>query len=67
VVKTNKITPGNALIQPGLIVRMQTELQDALSQDYAQEFVSAVRAEMKAKRNEDAIRAEKARITSSGG
>jgi hypothetical protein len=46
---------------------MQNELQDALSQDYAQEFVAAVRADMKVKRNEDAIKAEKARITASGG
>ena len=67
VVKVNKITPGNALLQPGLVSRMQNELQDALSQDYAQEFVAAVRADMKAKRNEDAIKAEKARITASGG
>jgi peptidyl-prolyl cis-trans isomerase D len=67
VVKVNKITPGNALLQPGLISRMQNELQDALSQDYAQEFVAAVRADMKAKRNEDAIKVEKTRISSSGG
>ena len=67
VVKVTKITPGNALLQPGLISRMQNELQEALSQDYAQEFVAAVRADVKAKRNEDAIKAEKARITQSGG
>jgi peptidyl-prolyl cis-trans isomerase D len=67
VVKVNKITPGNALLQPGLVSRMQSELQDALSQDYAQEFLAAVRANMKVKRNEQAIQAEKARITSSGG
>jgi peptidyl-prolyl cis-trans isomerase D len=67
VVKVNKIAPGNALIQPGLISRMQNELADALSQDYAQEFVAAVRADMKVKRNEDAIKALKARIVGSGG
>jgi len=67
VVKVTKITPGNALIQPGLVSRMQNELQGALSQDYAQEFVAAVRADMKAKRNEDSIKALKKRITASGG
>ena len=67
VVKVNKITPGNALLQPGLISQMQNELQDALSQDYAQQFIGAVRADMKAKRNEDAIKALKTRITTSGG
>ena len=35
VVKVNKITPGNALIQPGLIGRMQNELARTASQDYA--------------------------------
>jgi peptidyl-prolyl cis-trans isomerase D len=67
VVKVTKITPGNALLQPGLVSRMQNELQDALSQDYAQEFVAAVRADMKVKRNEDAIQALKRRITAGGG
>jgi peptidyl-prolyl cis-trans isomerase D len=67
VVKVDKIVPGNALLQPGLIVRMQDDLQGAMGQDYAQQFLAAVRAEMKAKRNEDAIKAEKARLTSGGG
>ncbi|MEA3057911.1 MAG: peptidyl-prolyl cis-trans isomerase [Sphingomonadales bacterium] len=67
VVKTNSIVPGNALLQPGLINRMQTELQESVSQEYAQQFQAAVRAEMKAKRNESAIAAEKARLVSSGG
>jgi peptidyl-prolyl cis-trans isomerase D len=67
VVKVNKIVPGNALLQPGLISRMQNELQDQVGQDYAQQFLAAVRAEMKVQRNEKAIAAEKARITASGG
>jgi peptidyl-prolyl cis-trans isomerase D len=67
VVKTNSIVPGNALLQPGLINRMQSELQESVSQEYAQQFQAAVRAEMKAKRNESAIAAEKARLVSSGG
>lgn len=67
VVKVTKITPGNALLQPGLVSQMQNELQDALSQDYAQEFVAAVRADMKVKRNEGAIQALKRRITAGGG
>ena len=67
VVKATKITPGNALLQPGLVSRMQSELQDALSQDYAQEFIEAVRADMKVKRNEDAIKATRQRITAGGG
>jgi peptidyl-prolyl cis-trans isomerase D len=67
VIKTNSIVPGNALLQPGLINRMQTELQESVSQEYAQQFQAAVRAEMKAKRNESAIAAERAQLVSSGG
>ena len=34
VVKVNKIIPGNALNQPGLIARTQTDMQESLSQEY---------------------------------
>ena len=64
VVKVDKIVPGNALLQPALIAQMQSELQQALGQDYEEQFMAALRAEMKAKRNEAAIAAEKKQITS---
>jgi peptidyl-prolyl cis-trans isomerase D len=67
VVKVSKITPGNAVLQPALIGRMQGDLQQALAQDYGNQFINAIRDEMKVKRNESAIAAEKARITTSGG
>jgi peptidyl-prolyl cis-trans isomerase D len=67
VVKTDTIVPGNAVLQPGLISRMQTELSQSVSEEYAQQFQAAIRAEMKARRNESAIAAEKSRILSSGG
>ena len=67
VVKTNTIIPGNALLQPGLINQMRTELSQTVSEEYAQQFQAAIRAEMKARRNESAIAAEKARLASSGG
>ena len=62
VVKVNKIVPGNALFQPGLISRMQGELQEAVSGDYGAQFMSAIRADMKIKRNEAAIQAMKQRM-----
>lgn len=64
VVKVTKIVPGNALLQPGLISQMQNELQQSVSEDYARQFVAAVRAEMKARTNDAVIKAEKARLTS---
>jgi peptidyl-prolyl cis-trans isomerase D len=67
VVKVDKITPGNALLAPGLIGQVQGELSQAASQDYAQQFLASLRREMKAKRNESAVQAYKSRLLSSGG
>jgi peptidyl-prolyl cis-trans isomerase D len=66
VVKVKKIIPGNALLSPALIGQMRKELGQAASQDYAQQFVAAIRADLKVKRNEKAIQAEKQRIASAG-
>jgi peptidyl-prolyl cis-trans isomerase D len=67
VVKVNKVIPGNALLQPALIAQMQNELQQAMGADYESQFMAAVRAEMKAKRNDAAIETEKRQITSTAG
>lgn len=64
VVKVTKIVPGNALLQPSLISQMQTELQQSLSEDYARQFVAAMKAEMKATTNAAAIQALKNRLAS---
>jgi peptidyl-prolyl cis-trans isomerase D len=67
IVKLDKVTPGNALAQPALIGQMQNELQQAASDDYAREFLAAMRKELGAKRNESAIQAMKTRMLSGGG
>jgi len=67
VVKVTKVVPGNALLQPALITRMQQELQDAVSDDYAREFMAALKKDMDVERNEKAIQAVKKQILSSGG
>jgi peptidyl-prolyl cis-trans isomerase D len=64
VVKVNKIVPGNATLQPGLISRMQNELQTPMAQDYAAQFLAAVRADAKIEQNEKAIAAQKQRLRS---
>jgi peptidyl-prolyl cis-trans isomerase D len=63
----NKITPGNALMQPALIGRMQNELQQAMSDDYARQFLAAMRQELHEERNASAIQAMKTRLMGSGG
>jgi peptidyl-prolyl cis-trans isomerase D len=67
VVKVNKVVPGNALLQPTLIGQMQTELQQSAMQDYAEQFIAAVRAEMNVKRNPKAIADQKRRMASGSG
>ena len=66
VVKVNRIIPGNALNQPGLIARTQQEMQQSLSQEYGAQFLNAMRQAVGVKRNDEAIAAAKARITGSG-
>jgi peptidyl-prolyl cis-trans isomerase D len=63
IVKVNKIVPGNAFNQPSLIGRVQNEFQEAVTEEYARQFMLAVRASVGARRNEKAITATKARIT----
>ncbi|HEU5285680.1 MAG TPA: peptidylprolyl isomerase [Sphingomicrobium sp.] len=65
IVKVNRIVPGNALNQPALIGRVQNEFQEAVAEEYARQFLAAIRAAVGVRRNEEAIAATKARI--SGG
>ena len=65
VVKVNRIVPGNALTQPALIGRVQNEFQEPISDEYARQFLAAVRKAMGARRNEEAIAASKKRISGS--
>jgi len=66
VVKTSKITPGNALLAPGMIAQMSSELQQATGDDYARQFVAAVRKDVNVRRNENAIKTLKQQIFVSG-
>jgi peptidyl-prolyl cis-trans isomerase D len=67
IVRVDKIIPGNALLQPALIGRMQNELQEGVSQEYAQQFLAAMRKDVGVERNESAIQALKTRILRNGG
>jgi len=66
VVKVDKINPANALAAIPLIGQMRSELQQATSDDYARQFVAAIREDIKVRRNEGAIRALKQRFATSG-
>jgi peptidyl-prolyl cis-trans isomerase D len=67
VVKVTKVIPGNALLQPGLIGQVESELSQTTAQDYAQQFLADIRRTMKAKRKESAIEAFRSRLLTGGG
>ena len=66
VVRVAKITPGNALLQPGLITQMRRDLQQAVADDYARQLVAAIREDVKVRRNDKAIKTVKQQIGSGG-
>jgi hypothetical protein len=49
-----------------LIPQLQQQFSDPMSQEVAQELQMAIRQDVKVKRNDSAIQAEKARLSSSG-
>jgi len=65
VVKVNRIVPGNALIQPALIGRVQNDFQEAVVDEYARQFLVAIRQSLGVKRNEGAIAAARKRNSGS--
>ena len=66
VVRAQSIAPGNAATQPGLITQVQSSFQESAAQELAEQFIAAVRSDVGIKRNEKAIAAARARLTSSG-
>ena len=66
VVKTNKITPGDASGNPALIAQTQTAFQQNAPDELAAQLLTALKAEVGVKRNDTAIAATKQRIAGSG-
>ena len=65
VVRAASIVPGNAATQPSLIAQVQASFQQPAAQEIGQQFVAAVRKDVGIKRNDKAIAAARARLTSS--
>ena len=62
VVQLKTIIPGNAGAQPTLIAKVQSDFEQAVADEYARQFLAAVKAKLGVKRNEAAIAAERKRI-----
>jgi peptidyl-prolyl cis-trans isomerase D len=63
VVWLDKIVPGNAASEPGLIQVTQGELSRSLGDEYAQQFAAAIKADVGVKKNASAIAALKRSLT----
>ena len=66
IVNLTRIIPGNATLQPSLVSRTQSELQQALSSEYAEQFIRALEVELGATRNDKAIAASRKKILGGG-
>ena len=66
VVKTNKITPGDASGNPALIAQTQAAFQQNAPDELAAQLLTALKTDVGVKRNDKLIAAAKTRITGSG-
>lgn len=67
LVRVSKIIPGNVVGQPALIARVQSQFQQGASQEYAQQFLNAIQAQVGIKRNDTAIDAARKRLSAAPG
>lgn len=63
VVYLERVVPGDARREPGLIEAVRGQFAQIIGDEYAQQFTAAVRAGLKVKRNDDAIRQLKAELS----
>lgn len=63
IVWLDRIVPGNAAIEPGLVQQTQGELARAVGEEYVQQFASAIKAKIGVKRNDSAIASLKRGLT----
>jgi len=67
VVKVNKALQVNALAALSFVGRMRADIQQQLSDDYTRQFVNAIRADLKVRKNDKAIEEYRKRLASTGG
>lgn len=66
IVRNNRITPGNASLQPALITQVQGEFNRAAGDEIAVQFLDAAQKQLGVERDEAAIAAAKRRLVSGG-
>lgn len=55
IVWLDKIVPGNAATEPGLVQQTQSELARAVGDEYVQQFANAIKTQIGVKKNDSAI------------
>jgi peptidyl-prolyl cis-trans isomerase D len=66
VVYLQTVVPGDASKEPGLTEAVKGQFSQILGDEYGQQFTAAMRAGLKVKRNEDAIRQLRRTLTGGG-
>ncbi|MGZ8307537.1 MAG: SurA N-terminal domain-containing protein [Allosphingosinicella sp.] len=66
VVYLDRIVPGDASKEPGLIQAVRSQFGAIIGEEYASQFTAAIRSEMKVERNEEALRKLKDELAGPG-
>jgi len=66
VVYLDRIVPGDASKEPGLIQAVRTQFGAIIGEEYARQFTAAIRSELKVERNEEAVRKLKGELAGPG-
>jgi peptidyl-prolyl cis-trans isomerase D len=66
IVYLDKIIPGDARKEPGLTQAVRSQFEAIIGEEYARQFTSAVRASLKIKRNDEAVRKLKGELLGTG-
>jgi peptidyl-prolyl cis-trans isomerase D len=66
VVYLDKIIPGDASKEPALIQAVRTQFGSMIGEEYARQFVNAIRAGLKIERNDEALRKLKSDLMGPG-
>jgi peptidyl-prolyl cis-trans isomerase D len=67
VVYLDKIVPGDASKQPGIIQAVRRQFEGIIGDEYARQFTAAIRDDLKIERNEEAVKKLKADLAGPGG
>lgn len=66
VVYLDKIVPGDARKEPGLIQAVKSQFGAIIGEEYARQFTTAIRADLEIERNEEAVRKLRAELAGPG-